>query len=91
MKSVTIHSEIQTPKLVTKKKIHAPKSAPEILKLELALNSCETKPIINTLPSKKVPVWYPIIKSVIAKLINTAGISLNQKIMARKSLRQLNL
>ena len=37
-------------KLVTKKKIHAPKSAPEILKLKLVLNSCETKPIINTLP-----------------------------------------
>ena len=71
----------QTPKFVIMKKITAPVSAPKILFNIVSLKYREIKAINITLPHvKKTVLWNPMIKSVIAKLINNAGKYLKPKI-----------
>ena len=66
--------EIQTPKLVTVKKITAPIKAPVIRFKIFSKKNFDIKPIIKTLPHvKNVKLWYPIIRSVKTKLIITTG------------------
>ena len=67
----------QTPKLVNRKNIHAPKKAPDILLKIFFKKYFDIKPITMTLPHvKNVKLWYPINKSVIIKLTIKDGIYL---------------
>ena len=62
------------------KNINAPQITPVKRIRVFLVKNWEDKPINKTLPHVQwVPLWYPITKSVTAKLIITIGINLNPK------------